>query len=132
MNITSLEINGNKLDITLKADTDLSNISNSAKKTIGSLGLPSSDFVNLEIKSSGSKYTMQDDGWLFISADVSNTGNGFVYVYNHTRAYANQIPVMNGINQNMIFPVNKNDEVSVNYANCSIKLLKFIYNNANN
>ena len=127
--IVSLEINGNQLDIRSKADTDLSNITDLAKKNISSLGLPGSNSVNLELKSSGSRYIMPDDGWLFIGADVNSTENGFVYVYNFTRAYANQNPVVNNINQNMIFPVNKNDEVGINYANCVLKIVKFIHNN---
>lgn len=127
--VVSLEINGNQLDISSKADTDLSNITDSAKQNIGSLSLPGTSSVNLELKSSGSRYIIPDDGWLFISADVNSTENGFVYVYNYTREYANQNPVVKNINQNMIFPVNKNDQVGINYANCVLKIVKFIHNN---
>lgn len=72
----NVEIDINKVyeDLELKANKSLSNISAEGKKFACSLGMPSDEYVNLTLGSSGEVYTAPANGWIQCIIDISANG----------------------------------------------------------
>ena len=57
-----------------KADTDLTNVTDSAKVMMSGMGMPSSKYISLTFGASGTKYTAPANGWFIFSKRGSATG----------------------------------------------------------
>ncbi len=80
---TDCEINIDNIatDINGKADTDLTNITNTAQQMIAKNALPSSKKVQLTLGATNSKYTAPSDGWFFIHKVAAQAGE-YIQLHN--------------------------------------------------
>jgi hypothetical protein len=107
------------------ADTDFSNVTNTAKIAMAHNAMPSDRYVDLTIGASGTQYTMPADGYVNVIVTSSASGP-----YEVALSYAN-IQVSNsaeGYAIRMLTPVKKGDVVTLNYnTTLGFQSLRFIY-----
>ena len=60
-------------------DTDLSNISETGKEYITTIGYPSSTYTSLTVGSSGASYTAPADGWVNFGKNAGGYGRALLY-----------------------------------------------------
>lgn len=110
-------------DLNGKADRDLSNVTDSAKVMMSSMGMPSNKYINLTLGASGTTYTAPANGWFTIRVVLSsgflsfnNNSNSAGFVTQHSGGNALTIPMLKG------------QELAIEYSNLtSIVAFKFIY-----
>lgn len=70
---------------------DLSNLSETAKDFVASIGMPSSRSINLELQASASRYTAPANGYFVIALRTLNSNNGSVQLTNESTGVGMQV-----------------------------------------
>ena len=115
---------------------DATNFTTFGKNTIVNLGKPSSRTTNFELATTGSFYTVPDDGWIYIRK-ATQADNQFIDIavfYDDNLLYSiiNCTPC-SGIPRVCFFPVSKGMRFSVSYnATGTTEQFCFIYANGTN
>lgn len=123
-----IDIDNVMTDLALKADTDFSNINDTAKIAIAHNAMPSNVYDDLTLGASGSTYTAPADGYLF----WSNQAGGidlFITISNTTNGLSTTQSSVNSGNVLQIFmPVKKGDQLNITYNVVGQTLVfRFIY-----
>lgn len=73
---TNIEVDIDEIvtDLNGKADTDFSNVNNTAKITMSEMGMPSGVSKDLTLGTNGSNYTAPADGWVSLTKHTSTAG----------------------------------------------------------
>ena len=104
-----------------KIDLDAGNIANTGKSVIAHDAMPSSTYDNLTWGASGTTYTMPADGWLAFFGQNTSSGSCYCVFVNSTNGFRLQAQLTSSYGSpNLYFPVNKNDEIAVFYANVGV------------
>jgi len=110
--------------LTTKANKDLDNLSESGKKKIANLPMPSNQYVDLTLGSSGATYTAPANGWIYFAKDT--TSGKYISLYNSsyigTQVHASYSGVLRAY-----LPVKKDDEITVSYNAGTTVYFRFIY-----
>ena len=97
-----------------KADTSLSNLTDTGKINVASLCVPSGTFDELELGESGTEYQMPATGWLVISKR-GNIGQ-WLTVINTTISFRVVASIQySGTEACIYMPVSKNDVIRITY-----------------
>ena len=136
-NITQTGINKIKNSVTTdlngKADTDLTNITDSAKVMMSGMGMPSDTYTDLTLGASNSTYTAPADGYFVILMNTVNNTNMTVGLAAGVGrvGFTTQISANNNIaggNFGGFIPVKKGDTVSVFYQGVTSAFrFRFVY-----
>ena len=136
-NITQTGINKIKNSVTTdlngKADTDLTNITDSAKVMISGLGMPSDTYTDLTLGASGSTYTAPADGYFVLLMNTVNNTNMVVGLAAGVGrvGFTTVIPANNNLQSNnfgSFIPVKKGDAASVFYSGVTSAFrFRFVY-----
>lgn len=136
-NTTVVDANGKvptaslEADLTTKANTDLSNVTNTGKSTGAGWGMPSGTYEDLTLGASGTTYTAPANGWLFIAKaataslqylDIEYTQSGTVII-NNSRNSINTGEIIR-----MITPVLKGQNLKISYSlGGATSYFRFVY-----
>ena len=107
-----------------KADTDLTNTTNTGYIKMAGASMPSNKYINLTLGASGTTYTAPANGWFCV-----NTGNvaGSVTIYNANLGMGTMSPAISGWGGGVAFlPVKKGDIVTIWYSN-GAEIFRFVY-----
>lgn len=99
-----------------KADTDLSNTTDTAKVMMSSMGLPSKTYIDLTLGASGSTYTAPANGWFGVYVEIGNGGQARLRNSNNTMGTSSNWFSGGGSNTFLLLPVKKSDTVSYEYG----------------
>ena len=118
-------------DLNGKADTDLTNITDTGYIKMAGAGMPSNTYTDLTLGASGSTYTAPADGWIYAwSSTASGAGGQYIAIYTGSigngrgaeiyffSGFALQHPVQ--------LPVKKNEVYTIVY-NMGIDMCRFYY-----
>ena len=125
--------NGAEPTIDTKADTDLNNITDSAKVMISGLGMPSDTYTDLTLGASGSTYTAPADGYFVLLMNTVNNTNMVVGLAAGVGrvGFTTVIPANNNLQSNnfgSFIPVKKGDAASVFYSGVTSAFrFRFVY-----
>ncbi len=111
-------------DLNGKADTDLTNTTNTGYIKMAGASMPSNKYINLTLGASGTTYTAPANGWFCV-----NTGNvaGSVTIYNANLGMGTMSPAISGWGGGVAFlPVKKGDIVTIWYSN-GAEIFRFVY-----
>ena len=98
---------------TMKADTDLANITSAGKSIVAGLGMPSERRVLLTLGASGSLYTAPANGWIRIASEYG--ADKYIILTNTTNGYVVTAPSNATAAARMIIPVRKGDVCKIEY-----------------
>ena len=119
------EVAENIADIKLKANTDLDNITQTAKTTISNLPMPSNRYIDITYTSAGS-YTAPANGWFTVS--VGNTSNKNAVLFNATKGiYINGYQDSGSGVSGCIIPAAEGDLINYAVSRGTPYYLRFIY-----
>ena len=131
VNNTSPDGSGNvTIDLSGKADVDMSNLTTSGKSLISGLPMPSNRYTDLTLGASGSTYTAPANGWFGLS---KNSGGSGKYIGIWTGGnYSNAIGMTSFATASqglsVYCPCRKGDSVQVDYnATGTTGMFRFIY-----
>lgn len=110
-----VDIDNIAADLNGKADTDLTNVTNSAKVMMSGMGMPSSKYINLTLGSSGSTYTAPANGYYNIARTVSSQGQYVDLTNITTNFFISQQKDSSGLIR-ICTPVRKGDVLRINYT----------------
>ena len=113
-----------------KANVGLDNITAEAKDLIAGLGMPSTQYIELDNITNGAKHTSPANGFFALSAQASQTNaDGTIALLNTTKNIISKIMGLVSGNSNGVFvPAGKNDVVQVGIGGSfNTKVLRFIY-----
>lgn len=123
----------NNTGINTKANTALNNLTDEGKELITIYSLPSENYIDLTIGSTGTSYTAPANGWVYYDArsngNASSQASINVYDINGNNLYsvANSIAI-NGHHMTCFLPIRKNQTFKVFYQQVSEQLdFRFIY-----
>ena len=125
-----LTTNGSQASWGDAATTDLSNITAEAKDLIAGLGMPSTQYIELDNITNGAMHTSPANGFFALSAQASQTNaGGTIALLNTTKNIISKIMGLVSGNSNGVFvPAGKNDVVQVGIGGSfNTKVLRFIY-----
>jgi hypothetical protein len=114
-------------DLNGKADTDLTNTTNTGYIKMAGASMPSNTYVDLTLGASGSIYTAPANGWFTYSTTNTPTQNNFIYLNNETAKLTSYSMAVAGVVANGFIPAKKGDLVSLGYFNSVIAVFRFIY-----
>lgn len=124
---------GGQATIDTKVDTDLNNITDSAKVMISGLGMPSDKYTDLTLGASGSTYTAPADGYFAILMNAVNNTNMTVGMTAGVGrvGFTTTVPANNNLqggNFGGFIPVKKGDTVNLFYQGVtSAYRFRFVY-----
>lgn len=99
------------------------------KEYMAHMAMPSDKYIDLEVGASGARYTAPANG--FFELSLGNSPNGRIYftrIVNDIEIYGVKYSTeYNGTGCNGLFPVAKNDVISVGYSNGTVVSFRFIY-----
>lgn len=142
-----IDIDNIATDLNGKADTDLSNITESANVTNKSLsnvnnsgkilmsgmGMPSNTYNSLAIGASGTTYTAPTNGYFYIHGDSYNNSNFHAITVFYNSANSWDTPVIR-INQPAtsagaadLIPVKKGQTIRIEFSDMTMKHVIFVY-----
>lgn len=127
-----VDIDNIATDLNNKADTDLSNITDTGYIKMAGAGMPSDKYIDLTLGASGSTYTAPADGWFALNKQAGNPGfNPFIAMINTTagRLSTESRPGGQGIvTINLFLPAKKGDVIEVYYdATGTTNYFRFVY-----
>ena len=117
------------IDLSGKADVDLSNVNNSGTALSAGWAMPSTSYDVLTLGASDTSYAAPADGWFMMECRIANAGNGVNMTLNELRVRCN----CSSSNQlcACYMPAKKGDEVYCQYGTLATtnprKNLYFIY-----
>ena len=116
-------------DLNGKADTDLTNINNTAKITMAHNAMPSNTYINLTVGASGTTYTAPADGY-FAAVSNAGTGESWFVLTNSITGLGSYCQCPAGWDlQRASIPASKGDVITFDYGNVTVRYLHFIYAN---
>lgn len=114
-------------DLNGKADTDLSNVTDSGKILLSSMGMPSNRYTDLTLGASGSTYTAPANGYVFFSK-MGNQGQSVILNNQQNKMRVQSYIGSNNNWSGIIMPIRKNERFNVEYtASGNTKYFRFIY-----
>ena len=128
VNNTSPDGSGNvTIDLSGKADVDMSNVNASGKSLISGLSMPSNHYDDLTLGASGAEYTAPANG--YYTVDKATTSGQYLTLYNKTTRLNSQCRSTNsGQSVSVFLPVKKGDVVVCQYnAAGTTNYFRFIY-----
>lgn len=126
----SVDINKVYEDINLKANKDLSDVTQIGKETVVGWGMPSNRYDDLTLGASGTTYTAHADGYVFIAKSASNNQFLSANVLNNSDYIIKDynIKALNSANLTLFFPIKKGMDFTVYYdASGTTNYFRFIY-----
>lgn len=115
-------------DIDVKANTDLSNINNTAKIAIAHNAMPSSAYDTLTVGASGTTYTAPADGYAYASGNVEvNSLWSFVELSALTGISSRCLASTGSLGMRVFIPLRKGQQFYFNYLNANSLTLTFRY-----
>lgn len=109
-----------------KADTDLTNITDSAKVLMSGMAMPSDKYIDLTLGASGTTYTAPANGW-FTFSKLTNGTNQHIFIKGSLIGSELKAP-NSGTGLTVFLPVQKGDSVRVGYtAGGATQYFRFIY-----
>lgn len=121
----SVDVDNIATDLNGKADTDFSNVTNTAKIAMAHNAMPSDLYVNLTIGASGSTYTMPADGYLNLIVTSSTSTPYEVSIGYSDKQISN---AATGYPIRILAPVKKSEVVTINYTSTlAFQSLRFFY-----
>ena len=134
---TSIQVDIDNIatDLNGKADTDLTNTTDSAKVLMSGMAMPSDKYIDLTLGASGSTYTAPANGWFYARGTSDDNSFCSVMLDNLLDVTANITNVASrtayyGSAGSGIFtyvPVLKGDIVRLSYLRSTISVFRFIY-----
>jgi len=98
------------------ANKDLSNITNAAKNSMSSIGMPSGTYKNLTLGTTGTTYTMPSNGWILF-AKRAGASNQWANLTNQTNGLFFEMTANNTNNHvSFLAPVSKSDVIKISYS----------------
>lgn len=109
-----IKLNGITIfDDTLKANTDLSNVSSTGTSTGASWSMPSTVSTTLTLGASGTEYTAPANGYVVLAV---TSGLSYFYLVNKTTGLASGVTQGGaGFTCRLFIPVKKNEKFEVDY-----------------
>lgn len=96
------------------------------KAEISGWGMPSSKYIDLTLGASGTSYTAPANGWVFISANVSQAG-GYVQIYKNIYSVLQRV-VTADTTAICLMPVKKGEAYNMYYTSITkTNMFRFIY-----
>lgn len=126
---TDVEVNIDNImtDLNGKADTDLTNLTNTGKEYASGLGMPSDKYIDLTLGVSGTKYTAPANGWVVFFKNSSATQQYIHLQIENSVGYIDH-SVGNSTALCLSIPVSKGQVFKVSYnAGGATSLFRFIY-----
>jgi len=114
---TDIEVDIDEIatDLNGKADTDLTNVDNTAHIMIAGQGMPSkTKYTALSLGASGTNYTAPANGYFCIAITTNSTGGLYIYRGNNVR-YGQSVLYSSGQWVESFIPVNKGDKIAIQY-----------------
>ena len=108
-------------------DTDLSNISETGKEYITTIGYPSSTSTSLTVGSSGASYTAPADGWVNFGKSAGGTGALYVYISSNGVAVQGRTYGSSTGYPQVLLPVCEGNTFTINYSCTGSGSLNFFY-----
>ena len=105
-----------------KADTDLTNTTDSAKVLMSGMGMPSGKYIDLTLGASGSTYTAPANGYYNIGYEAKT--DCFVRLWSLSLATSQW---QEGNWADLFLPVNKGQQIKLDYRNMTVRYFRFIY-----
>lgn len=131
--IDETSITGEVLEnINNKVDLDCANISDTGKKLISELGMPSDKYIDLTLGASGTTYTAPAAGWLMLSKNANQNGGDatprYVEISNTTKEYYFQNNGSYDFVLTVLIEASKGDTLTVTYSAAGkVNEFRFIY-----
>lgn len=114
--------------IDTKADTDLNNITDSAKVMMSGMGMPSDTYIDLTLGASGSTYTAPANGYIFLNKSSSGAGQYTGITNNTSGLITEQISTANYQNLPCSLECGQGDSLTVEYtAGGALISFRFVY-----
>lgn len=111
-------------DLNGKADTDLTNVTDSAKVMMSGMGMPSGKYIDLTLGASGTTYTAPANGWVIVGKRC--TANQYLGTYSNTIMKC--LETWDSSYCSLYFPVKKGDIFPISYtAAGKTEVFRFIY-----
>ena len=108
-----------------KANVDLSNITELARKTIANMPMPSNEYTELTIGASGTEYTAQANGYFVVATEAKNTQR--IALINTTNGMISSLAPYHDSVVGVFVPAKKNDVIKLEYTSTTISYFRFIY-----
>lgn len=115
--------------LTGKADTALSNITNSGKEVCANMAMPSNEYINLTLGASGISYTAPADGYFILAMTNTNMFCEMRLNAGQLRVGSNYRYDATGYSFSLSIPVSKGNSVTAIYTNMSPQIFRFVYAN---
>ena len=127
---TSLQVDIDNIssDLNGKVDTDLNNVTDTAKVMISGYSLPSNKFINLSLGTSGTSYTAPANGYFNVSKLSSSSGQ-FLSIFAKNNLFVIQTTSTASNNKlGTLVPVLKGETITITYnAGGNVEIFRFIY-----
>lgn len=121
---TNIEVDVDEIvtDLNGKADTDLTNVTNTAKVMMANASMPSNTKTAVTIGAAGATYTAPADGWYQCTGTA-----GYIYLVNESSGISFMCQLNSGIVGHCYVPVKKGDIVSLWWSGTTMSSFYFIY-----
>lgn len=111
-----------------KADTDFSNISNTAKEVISTNAMPSATYDLVQAGASGTWYTAPGNGWYFVNFSTGSGGGDYSRVDWEDGMWLAKNIAGASMNVSWMIPVRKGVKIKLTYgSNAGISGFRFYY-----
>lgn len=125
---TKADISYVDTELAIKADTDLNNVTDSAKVLMAGMGMPSETYTNLTLGANGATYTAPADGWVMVQIYPAPSGARLQIQSSDSTQYGFIFtsPANNSILRATV-PVRKGGSYSVTFTSGTFHIHRFIY-----
>ena len=115
-------------DLNGKADTDLTNTTDSGKILMSAMGMPSNTYVNLSLGASDNIYTAPANGW-FTICKIAGATDKYVYIENQNNGMrVENLGRTSSTQISSYMPAMKGQNIKIGYnATGTTNLFRFIY-----
>lgn len=113
-------------DVTNKANTDLSNITNTGTSTAAGWAMPSSSYDTLTVGASGTYYTAPANGF-FCASGVGTSSSMWIELVTNNNGLCNGVYGTVNWDYKIYLPVRKGKQVKLNYNAINFDFFRFYY-----
>lgn len=114
-------------DLNGKADTDLSNVTDTGYIKMAGAGMPSSRYIDLTLGASGTTYTAPANGYFTVYSIATQNTSWIDLTHLASYLKTHVIASTNGWGTGIYMPAIKGQDVSLSYKNKKIECFRFIY-----